>query len=113
MILAEIDRLYEKLERIEIVEKTDDENVVDIDDQVTIEVNFFGEREICTVVLTAGEIRLFDEGCQNKISINSPMGSAIYKKKVGDITSYKVKKNEFEVRILKKVKLDEIKKLTK
>ena len=39
------------------------------------------------------------------ITINSPMGAAIYKKKVGDVVTYKVRNNEFTAMIISKEKV--------
>ena len=39
----------------------------------------------------------------NEISINSPIGNAIFQKKIGDIVSYSVNENVFQVEILEKV----------
>lgn len=39
-----------------------------------------------------------------QISVNSPLGKSIYKKKVGEITNYKVNDNVFNVTILNKIK---------
>ena len=38
------------------------------------------------------------------ITINSPLGNALYKKQVGDVVSYVVKQNQFNVEILAKEK---------
>jgi len=53
-------------------------------------------------------IKLVNEANNNgiditEISINSPLGKAIYKHKIGEVTKYKVNENIFNVTILGKI----------
>lgn len=53
-------------------------------------------------------IKLVNEANNNgidiiEISINSPLGKAIYKHKIGEVTNYKVNENIFNVTILSKI----------
>jgi len=53
-------------------------------------------------------IKLVNEANNNgiditEISINSPLGKAIYKHKIGEVTNYKVNENIFNVTILGKI----------
>ena len=60
-------------------------------------------------------IKLVEEANNNgidiiEISINSPLGKAIYKHKIGEVTNYKVNDSIFNVTILNKIKdLEKIK----
>jgi len=85
-----------------IVEKQYDENVVNIGDIVEIiDVTANAQREGIgeyKFKLVAGNGN-FDTEIP-EISINSPVGKAVYNKNVGDTVSYKVENFKFDVQIL-------------
>lgn len=90
-----------KSERASIViinEENKDEAVVNFEDIVEVEMECGGEARVEKFVITGGLPNI----SENKISINSPMGKAIFGKKVGDTVSYTVGKNTFNVRIISK-----------
>ena len=62
-----------------------------------VELLFIDDEEIEEYIIT-GDINSNIE--DNSITINSPLGSAIYGKKVGDKVSYKVGDNTYNVEIL-------------
>ena len=62
-----------------------------------VELLFIDDEEIEEYIIT-GDINSNIE--DNSITINSPLGSAIYGKKVGDKISYKVGDNTYNVEIL-------------
>lgn len=106
---SELKRMYEVLSRVVIVEKQDNEDIVDIGDIVLLGVEFNkGDIEESAYKLTGGSGDLFKE--IPEISINSPMGAAIYKKHVGDTCSYTVRDREISVFI--KNKMNELEETT-
>ena len=62
-----------------------------------VELLFIDDDEIEEYIIT-GDINSNIE--DNSITINSPLGSAIYGKKVGDKVNYKVGDNTYNVEIL-------------
>lgn len=81
----------------------DDEKIekhgIDIDDTVTVLLNFVNlgnEAEEVTVKLvgTAGPSNV------DEVTLNSPLGNAIYQKNIGDKASYEVNNSRIEVEIL-------------
>ncbi len=88
---------------IKIVDEVLYEDMIGINDYVKVELAFSGEKpEEQIFKLVASACPDFDaEVCE--ISINSPLGSFLYKKKVGDQGSYCVDKNKVNVNILDKV----------
>ena len=94
-----------KLQNIEIVEKCGEEELVDIGDIVKIDMIFSeGKREEKTIKLVATIPNL--DSKIKEVSINSPMGNAMYHKKVGEIATYRVQNRSFIIQIKEKVVLE-------
>ncbi len=104
-MMNEIAEMKRKLENAEIVEDLNDEELVEIGDIVRVDM-IFGEgdteEDVFRLVSTNLSADLNAE--IRDVSINSPMGSAIYRKKVGITVPYKVGQNEFKVTIKEKIK---------
>lgn len=62
-----------------------------------VELLFIDDEEIEEYIITGDINSNIDD---NSITINSPLGSAIYSKRVGDKVSYKVGDNTYDVEIL-------------
>lgn len=102
MVVGEIASRLATLENAIIVEKQDDENIVDIGDIVRLSIDFGrGDEEENIYKLTGGESGDIDGLIH--ISINSPMGASIYQKNVGATTGYQVNDRKFKVQILEKL----------
>lgn len=93
----ELNAKYEEKKRIVILEKHNEEDTVDIGDILSVDMN--GEELIFKLV--GGEGDIFAE--LQEISINSPIGMAVYKKKIGDVCEYNVDSRKFIVTINKKL----------
>ena len=76
--IMEINRLIDIKNKIEIIHKHNDPTLIDIGDVITIEMN--GD-DVFDVILTGKYLANSKIG---EITLNSPMGNAIYKKKIGD-----------------------------
>ena len=76
--IMEINRLIDIKNKIEIIHKHNDPTLIDIGDVITVEMN--GD-DVFDVILTGKYLANSKIG---EITLNSPMGNAIYKKKVGD-----------------------------
>ena len=105
----------EYLERVEIVNKQDKNDIIDIGDLVSLTIDFDGEKETDTYRLTGLSDASIDDGIIN-VTLNSPLGKVIYLQNVGIDTSYFVDNNKFLVHINEKIseeKLDNSKKNTR
>ncbi len=77
--------------------------IVDSKDNGTVSLNkkvelLFIDDDLVEEYILTGDINSNID--DNSITLNSPLGSAIYGKKVGDIVSYKVNDNTYNVEIL-------------
>lgn len=106
VILAELQRCYDELSRVVIVERQNDFDIVDIGDTIKVDMYFSAddfEEEIFKLV---GGAPNFDLSAEiREVSINSPLGNSIYKKKIGDNCSYSVNNRQFTVIIKEKLNL--------
>lgn len=103
-LLSNIRNMNKTISQLEIIsDENAEENTVNLGDIVNVQV--VGDDELRKVKLIGGVpiIALNDELVT--ITINSPMGAAIYKKKVGDVVTYKVRNNEFTAMIISKEKV--------
>lgn len=101
VLVSEINSLSLQIENaiiIDSVEMADD--CVNIDD--TVDINMLltptTGREM-TVQLIGGTVTEIGK----QVSINSPMGKAIYGRRIGETVSYEVNKNNINVKLLRKV----------
>lgn len=105
LILGELQRIYDELSRVVIVEKENNSYIVDIGDIITINIMYdVDDNEELTFQLVGGV-----GGKQNEyqeVSINSPLGKSVYKKHVGDTCSYEVGRNIINVFIKEKIGLE-------
>ena len=95
---AKLNNLEADLERIVIIESNGDNDSVHVDSIVTLEIAANGTNpETCIVKLIASEINDWDL----EVSINGPLGQAIFSKKVDDEVSYEVNGTIYHAKILK------------
>ena len=100
-LLYHIRRLTESIASMRIIsDENADESTVNMGD--TVSVLFAGDDDVRKVQIVGGSPNVGREDGIASITINSPMGNAIYKKKIGEVVSYKVKNNEFTVMIVSK-----------
>ena len=99
--MSEIARMKQKIENIEIIENIGNEELVDIGDIVVVETIFSEDDTETNTFKLVGTNPDFSKEIP-EISINSPLGVAIYHKKVGEKSSYKVQDNIFNVEIKSK-----------
>lgn len=107
-LMREIAEMEYKLENdIEIVENLGDDSLIDIGDIVKIDMIFSADdREEGAFRLVATTPSFDMEAEITEISINSPLGNAMYHKKIGDIATYKVNDRTFTIELKEKVVLD-------
>ncbi len=86
-----LEKLLNEKSEASLIEKHNKTDLVDLGDKVSLSLN----GEIDTLVLTGN----YNLG-KNQASVNSPLGKAIYKKKVGTDFSYKVENEIYKGKIL-------------
>jgi len=103
-LMGLLESKLEGLNRIVIVETTDENNLIDINDYVTVETSSKGTSpsEMFFKLIASSMPNFGAEVFE--ISINSPLGKAVYQRKVGDNVSYTVNGNVFNVTIINKSK---------
>ena len=75
------------------------ENLVDIHDKLLVKYDDFDEIDEIELVCYA-----LDSSFQNKVSLVSPVGRAIYKKEIGGTYEFTVGNNKRHITVLEKVK---------
>ena len=100
-LLARIEDKKNTLTFVKLIEKGNSENILDLGDTATIELDFGdNDKETCLIKLVS--VDSYTENDLECVSINSPLGRALYRKNVGEKTYYIVKNNKVNVTILKK-----------
>lgn len=100
LAISNIKSLTETISCLSIIEDTNAaENTVNMGDVVTIQM--LDDGDIRKVKIIGGTPQFGNDEVVS-ITINSPMGAAIYKKNIGDIVSYNVGKNQISVMIVSK-----------
>lgn len=100
-LMVEISEMKQKLQNVEIVESLGNESLIDIGDIVRVDIIFNeGNRKEEVFKLIASSPS-FDSEIK-EVTINSPIGVAIYHKKVGDFATYKVRDKVFKIEIIEK-----------
>lgn len=102
MAIVKLGKARERLKRAIVVEKSNDPNIVDIDDYIKVELDIFGSIEEDIIKLVGGT-PISDDLEYTEASLNSPLGMAIYKKRIGDNFSYSVRDNIINGKIIEKV----------
>ena len=101
---GELRNMYESLNRIVIIEKHNDQEIVDIGDVIVADMIFSPDDMEEMTFKLVGASGDFNAEIQ-EISINSPLGNAVYKKKIGDTCSYSVNNRNFSVLLKQKMDL--------
>lgn len=94
---------------IEIVSKSNENEscIIDINDIVRIKLFIPNEGEaVEEYELVAGETDILSD--IPKLSVNSPLGKALYKRSVGETTYYSLKDEKVNVEILEKIKTNKL-----
>lgn len=101
MLQKRLEQLLKQKGKIELIESSIyDRNLVNIGDVVKLEFMYDdGDTEIEEVRLT-GNWKVSLDGLVQEVSLNSPLGRAIYLQKIGSSVSYSVNGREIRIRIL-------------
>ena len=90
MVIKELEEKIAGLSRIVIVDKLEDSSVIDIDDIVRLSIQITPEKKREPIIKLIGEEHGDLESDTKEISINSPLGEAIYRQTVGTTVEYVV-----------------------
>lgn len=105
-ILEELQDLRKKGNQIQIIERHGDDTKVDISDRLLIEIMYAPDDvEELEVEITATIGSLPNE--EDKVSINSPLGRALYGQAIGGIYAYQVDKRRMSVQIKQKLLVED------
>lgn len=106
LILDNLQDLRKKRDRIKIIEKHGEDTRVDIGDRLLLEIMFPShDVEEMETELTATIGTLHNE---DKISINSPLGRALYNQVIGGIYTYQVGERKMAVHIKQKLLTEDL-----
>ncbi len=97
----EIEERMAKLPKIKIISKHNQEDRVDINDIVLINYGCVGDNEEAIVRLIGGSVEIGTEIKQ--VSLNSPMGKAIFGLPIGGSNTYKVGDRLFNITVIEKL----------
>lgn len=103
LIAKRIDDMYEKKKHIKIIEdKNIKESVINLNDTVLVEIIYSEDDKEKEYLKLTGKYIPNTDGTIKEITINSPLGKAIYKAKIGSIQKYQVGDRKIEVKIISK-----------
>ena len=103
-LIYNIENMNKTISQLEIItDENAEEQTVNMGDVVNVQV--IGADDIRKVKIIGGVPDILKDNDVVSITINSPMGNAIYKKKIGDVVTYKVRNNEFTAMIISKEKV--------
>ena len=103
-IAKRIDDLLSKKQYLKIVDDNDKkENLVNIGDKVSINIKYSDDDIETEVITLTGNYIPNTTNEINEISLNSPLGKALFKAKIGTSTSYFVGNSEIFITILEKL----------
>ena len=100
-LMREISEMKFKLQNIEIVENFGDSSLIDIGDIIGVNIILSENNKKDEIFKLVAAAPLIDSTIK-EISINSPIGAAVYHKKVGDFVTYKVRNKTFNMEIKEK-----------
>ena len=103
-IAKRIDDLLSKQQYLKIIDDNDKkENLVNIGDKVSINIKYSDDDIENEVIVLTGNYIPNTTDKINEISLNSPLGKALFKAKIGTSTSYFVGSSEIFITILEKL----------
>lgn len=103
MIQSKINDMIKQKEYLKLInEDTYVDDIVCINDKVLVSIKYDeNDQEEETIKLTG---KYLPDDSLNEISLNSPIGRAIYKQAIGTSVTYKVNNRSIEVNLIRKEK---------
>lgn len=105
-ISAKLEKMYSEQSKLEIVDVPGyDDNKVNINDIIKIRIIYSVDEEEEELVKLTGKYIPNTDAKIQEISLNSPIGKAIYMKDINSFTSYVVGDKEIKIEIISKCNL--------
>ncbi len=103
LLKSQLSEKKEQLKNIVIIQdNTTDKDFITINDFVTLKI-IYNDKDFEVETFQLVSYLATSENTDNRfISLNCPIGKAIYNKKIGSVTEYKIKNKIIKVKILKK-----------
>ena len=98
----ELESRLAKLPYIQIVESLNNDDLVDINDVIRVSYAQADDDEKDFILRLVGKVPDLNSEIR-QVSINSPMGQAVYGKPIGSTQSYTVRNNTFQITIEEKL----------
>ena len=99
-----ISQKVEQLKNIVIVEDSQDDSLIEVDDYVDVEMTYEDDEPERMIFKLVGSNTPDLRTKIPQISLNSPLGKSVYGKRIGDITSYRVNGSIVNIHIYNKDK---------
>lgn len=107
VLANEIRRRQLFLDKVVILEKQNLENCVDFDDILRLNFIYSEDDTEELIIKLVGTALCDSNNSYEEVSINSPVGMAIYGKQIGERVSYQVETRTFNVEILEKLNMNQ------
>ena len=101
-VAQKIKNMLDMEKHLKIVNDKKYEDKVNLDDTVELLFTYNDESSEKEIVKLTGKYMPNEDGLVLEISLNSPLGKVIYKKKIGDEVCYQVHGNLINVKIIEK-----------
>ncbi len=103
-IVSKINDMINDIPFLKIIDDIYDNDKVNINDTVEVLIKYADDDEEKEILKLTGKYsRCNDNDSIREISLNSPIGKAIYKQDIGTSASYNVGNNKIEVCILRRI----------
>lgn len=103
MIDDDIQKMLDQQKYLKVVEDAYDDNLVNINDIVEIEYIYSKDDKETEIIKLTGKYIPNTDLEIKEITLNSPIGKAMYKKKIGEECSYNVGNNDIKLKIIKRI----------
>lgn len=103
-IVNRINNMINDIPFFKIIDDVYDNNKVNINDVIEVLIRYSEDDEEKEILKLTGNYSICnDDSSIREISLNSPIGNAIYKQNIGANVSYNVRNNKIEVSILGRI----------
>lgn len=103
MIDDDIQKMLDQQKYLKVVEDDYNDNLVNINDVVEIEYIYSKDDKETEIIKLTGKYIPNTDLEIKEITLNSPIGKAMYKKKIGEECSYNVGNNDIKLKIIKRI----------
>lgn len=103
MIDDDIQKMLDQQKYLKVVEDDYNDNLVNINDIVEIEYIYSKDDKETEIIKLTGKYIPNTDLEIKEITLNSPIGKAMYKKKIGEECSYNVGNNDIKLKIIKRI----------